>query len=268
MKRTLFAALMVLGMLGLLIGCSDNGTQPDNQESIADQFGGYTPTDEQPAFGETALAADMQADVEFDDPMLTDPVVDDDINNAAAIYALRIVWGQMEYDSTVTTVTDWSGSLSVSWGAIVVRRTIRFEPATDWIVPRTDRKVVEFVSKTTVHNDGLHVNVYQPPSATDDIKTITFETAPYSITLDVNNLMKMDTVIELDDGNAVSIQSHKIMRGACPRGFLGGVWGHDDQGNRIFKGRWISADGSLKGHLKGTWGVDVDGVKQNVFSGK
>ena len=110
MKRTLFAALMVLGMLGLLIGCSDNGTQPDNQESIADQFGGYTPTDEQPAFGETALAADMQADVEFDDPMLTDPVVDDDINNAAAIYALRIVWGQMEYDSTVTTVTDWSGS--------------------------------------------------------------------------------------------------------------------------------------------------------------
>jgi hypothetical protein len=268
MKRVIFMMLFGLGVLGLIIGCGDNALESENQENIADDFGGFAPTDEQPAFGETALAADMEADVEYDDPLLADPTVEDEINEAVAIYALRIVWGRLDYDPSVTAVTDWTGSLSVSWGSIVVRRTIRFEPATDWIIPRNDRKLVEFVSKTTVHNDGLHVNVYQPPSVTDDIKTITFDTKPYSITFDVNELVKMDTVIELDDGNAVSIQSHKIVPGACPRGFLGGVWGRDDDGNRVFMGCWISANGSLMGHLKGTWGEEVDGVKRNVFYGK
>lgn len=269
MKRMLLVLMLGLSVPLIFIGCgTDSAIQPDNQDSIADQFGGYTPTDEFPAFGETDLAGELEGDVEYDDPVLIDPVVEDEINSAASIFALRIVWGRLEYDSTVTAVTDWTGSLSVSWGSIVVRRTIRFEPATDWVLPRTDRKLVEFVSKTTVHNDGLHVNVYQPPSVTDDIKTITLETAPYSVTFDVNDLTKMDTIIQLDDGNAVSIQAHKLTPGACPRGFLGGFWGRDEDGNRIFMGGWMSANGTLMGYLKGTWGEEIDGIKYNVFYGK
>lgn len=269
MKKMVFLAMLALAGPGLFIGCgNDNATQPESQSDIADEFGGFTPTDEPPAFGDADLAALVGGDVEFDDPMFDDPVVENDIRSATAIYSMRIIWGRMEYDSTVTAVTDWTGSLSVSWGAIAVRRTIRFEPATDWILPRTDRRVVEFVSKTTVHNDGLHINIYQPPSVTDDIKTITFETAPYSVTFDVNTLVKMDTLIELGDGNAVSIQAHKITPQACPRGFLAGLWGRDEDGNRIFMGHWMSANGALMGYLRGNWGEEIDDVKYNVFYGK
>jgi hypothetical protein len=78
----------------------------------------------------------------------------------------------------------------------------------------------------------------------------------------------MDTIIDLDDGNAVAIQAHKLEPNACPRGFLGGKWGRDIDGNRIFFGRWMTANGALAGHLQGTWGIEEDGIIRNIFYGK
>jgi len=268
MKHKLLLLTLILALLALMVGCSKQSSEPEDLTSIGVEFGGYLPTDEAPGFGDPTLVSETAEDQEFSDPVLVDPETEDCINNATSIYAMRIVWGRLEYDSLVQTVTDWDGSLEVSWGGMVLRRVVKFEPLQDWIIPRTDRKLIEWVSKTTVHHDGIFVNIYQPPSATDDIKTVTFSTGPLEITYDVNDLAKLDTVITLDDGNSVAIHAHKLGHGVCPRGFLAGLWGRDDEGNRIFFGSWMSQNAALMGHLKGRWGADADGNPAPVFYGK
>ncbi len=268
MFRKLILLTLALAFTGLLVGCSDKTNEPDDLSSLESEFGGYLPTDESPGFGDPVLVSEIIEDEEFDDPVLVEPETEEIINSATSIYAMRIVWGRLEYDSLVQTVTDWSGSLNVSWGGMVLRRVIKFEPFQDWIIPRTDRKKIEWVSKTTVHHDGIFVNIYQPPSTTDDIKTVSFITGPLEITYDVNDLARLDTIICLDDGNAVAIHAHKLHFNACPRGFLAGLWGRDANGNRIFFGKWMNHNAAIMGHLKGRWGSDPNGNPAPVFYGK
>lgn len=278
MARNILIALMALGLLAMIAGCGQDSASSSESdfEAIASEFGGYTPTDEAPAFGDPAMQAEMAGDEEFTDKLLTTPEVAAIVNNdETGAYALRIVWGSMDFDSTVTEVTDWSGSLSVTRGAEVIRRLIRFEPWQDYILPRTDRKLIEWVSKTTVHNDGIFVNIYIPPNTTtestsaDEVVTVTFETVPFSITFEISDLTKLDTIYYLDDEvNAVAFRAFKLHPMACPKGFLGGRWGRDSTGQNVFYGRWMSVDGALVGHLKGHWGYDPDSNWINVFYGK
>lgn len=279
MFRKLFPIIIAVALIGLMIGCSkDDSTTGGTTDSIADEFGGYLPTDEAPAFGDPELAADIEADQAYSDPMLAVSSVDSVIDESteAGTYVMRILWGSMEYDSTVTEVTDWSGSLTISRGAEIVRRTIRFEPGQDYILDRTDRSLIEWVSLTTVHHDGICVNLYVPPvdstdttTAADEPVTVSFETGPFSISFDISEIAALDTIYYLDDEvNAVAFRGFKIYPGACPKGFLEGGWGTDSTGQGIFKGRWISQHGALAGFLEGTWGVDPDGNQTNVFYGK
>jgi hypothetical protein len=279
MKRHLIIAILSLGLLALIAGCSQKTSDSQNDQSeIADEFGGYTPTDEQPAFGDQVLAAEMEGDEEYNDQVLSSPTVDSIINDSEeeGAYALRIVWGSLEFDSTVTEVTDWSGSLTISRGAEIVRRLIRFERGQDYILPREDRKVIEWVSVTTVHYDGIFVNLYVPPVDPNDTNvtadepvTVTFATGPFTVSFNIEELMTLDTVFVLEDGvNAVAFRGFKVFPGICPKGFLGGRWGKDSTGQGIFFGRWISRNGALIGHLRGHWGTDRDGNPDNVFYGK
>ncbi|UCD16793.1 MAG: hypothetical protein JSV44_10085 [Candidatus Zixiibacteriota bacterium] len=278
MYRNLLMLLLTLVLAGFLVGCSsETSTSVDDRESIADSFGGLEPTDEAPAFGDPVIASEMVEDENFDDPLLTSPDVESLINDAnVSAYALRIIWGSLEYDPSVTTVTDWTGSLKVSDGAIVVRKLIRFEPTQDYILPRTDRKLVEWVSATTVHHDGIFVYVYIPPVVNIDPTvaiqpmTITFDTEPFEITFSVSDLAALDTIHYLDDSvNAVAFRAFKIEPMACPSGFLEGRWGRNSEGQGVFFGRWMAANGFLLGHLRGFWGPEeVNGVTMNVFYGK
>ncbi len=275
MKRYLFVALLSFGLLALIAGCSENSTSTgDEMEELADQFGGYLPTDEEPAFGDEQMAAEMEGDVEYDDPILLSPEVESMIEeDATGAYVMRIVWGALEYDSSVTELTTWDGSLSVSYGAVVVRHKIRFEPWQDVILPRESREEVSWMSKTSVHHDGLALNIYIPaPDSGEEIEepiTVTFDTEPFTATYTIDELTALDTVYYLEDSvNAVAVMAHKIYPGACPRGFLGGYWGVDSTGQGIFYGRWISNNGALVGHLRGHWGEDSDENEGRVFYGK
>jgi len=278
MYRKLLILAMILGLAGLFAGCSsENSATSDESDSIASEFGGYEPTDEAPAFGDPVIAEEMTADEEYADVIASTPVVESIVeNDAYGVYALRVIWGSLEYDSTITDVTDWTGSLEVNDGAVVVRRLIRFEPGQDYILERYDRKLVEWASFTTVHHDGIFAYIYDPPAIETEVvaevapNTVTFNTTPFSITLTMEELAALDTIIYLEDStNAVVLRACKVTPMACPRGFLEGRWGVDSTGQGIFYGRWMSNRGFLLGHLKGKWGpMEFDGLTMNVFYGK
>lgn len=286
------AGLLSALTLALVVGCSEAPEEPQivDQPNTTDEFGGYTATNEAPAFGSPELMA-LEAEetgVEYSDPLLATPAMAEVVNDPEArAYAVRIIWGKLRADSTVTTATDWSGSLTVNRGAEVVRRVIRFEPATDELLPRTDRRLIEWRSLTTVHNDGLLVEVFNPlrpdsvrvDSVFDsdtlvsvdttvfrDPLTLTFATAPLTVSFTGAQLRALDTIIYVQDSCAVLIQSTQVDHRVCPRGYLAGRWGFTEDGRQVFRGAWMSARGEILGHLMGHWGVNDAG--ERTFWGK
>lgn len=293
--KYLFSFLTIALMLWA-VGCSNNPVEDNAQESalnLEEDFGGYTTTKEAPAFGDPEVASAEAEEVEIDDPILATASMDSIVADPkAGLFRLRAVWGQLTYDSTVTTPTDWSGSLTVTRGGIAVRRLIRFERATDFLQPRTERALVEWASQTTVHNDGLLFDIYirpprpvvdsmlvvNPEDETDstwqvdtldcdcDPVEVTFKTGPYARTFTLGDLASLDTVVYLDDSSAVAFQAHQYYRNACPRGWLAGHWGHDEEGNGIFRGIWMDQHALISGYVTGHYGINDNG--RRVFFGK
>lgn len=293
MIKKIVIGLMVLGTLALAAGCSNDSAIPTTSGTGTDQFGSYTATNESPAFGDPYLTAATADEQTYSDPLAAVPAVDSLVNNPdAGFFHLRIVWGQLEYDSTMTTPTDWTGSLSVSRGAEILRSTIRFESGQDYIQPRTDPRLIEWVSQTTVHNDGIAVDIIVPPALPTYDTTMTFDTTtsgdtvvtivvdttypapaevsfatgPYSRTFTLDELRALDTIVYLDDSNAVAFNSYAADRIPCPHGFLSGVWGTNDSGQNVFRGMWMSRAGFITGYLMGTYETNDSGEK--VFYGK
>ncbi|MEK7774497.1 MAG: hypothetical protein AAB305_01255 [Candidatus Zixiibacteriota bacterium] len=288
--------LILLAVVSL-VGCSKNATEPAPQDSsniLNESNGGFTTTSEAPGFGDPLLTIDAAGEVEYADPFATASDVDSQlVHPMAGVYHIRILWGHLEFDSTELDVTDWSGSLTSTRGCEVLRRVIRFEEG-DVILPRTDRKRIEWVSHTRPHNDGIAVDLVIPPpkpiidteyvwiidsvlgdsSYEVNIDTawpqplpvnVTFQTGPYSRTFSLEELARLDTIVTLEDGNEVSFTAFKFERFDCPKGFLGGRWGNDDSGNGVFAGTWIDRNGP-SGHVRGRWGTNDAG--ENVFFGK
>jgi len=271
MFRKILAVLFV-NLLLVIVGCSDGPTDTTPQTenpNLEDQFGGYLATSEDPGFGDPALTSESDDIEDYGDPMLTSPGADSVINDeAGSLYHLRVLWGKLRYDSTVTEITDWSGSLSVSRGAVIIRRAIRFELGQDYIPTRTERESFEWVSYTTVHNDGIGVDIYVPADTIDgmDPVTVSFESGPYSRVFTLDELEKLDTIVTLEDSNNVAFNSFKLDHRPCPRGFMSGRWGYDADGNGVFRGLWMNKRGMGAGFVKGHFGVDDDG--NQVFYGK
>jgi hypothetical protein len=294
MWKRIASGLLLVGVLAFASGCSNNSTSPVSSNNTAtDQFGSYTTSPESPAFGDPYLTTASSDEQTYNDPIAASPGVDSLAKNPdAGFYHLRIVWGKLEYDSTVTTPTDWSGSLSVTRGVELLRRVIRFENGQDYIQPRTDRKSIEWVSQTTVHNDGIGVDIIVPPmppqydttmtydttDAGDTVVTIvvdttlpppvqvSFQTGPYSRTFTLDELHALDTIVYLDDSNAVAFNSYATERIPCPHGFLTGIWGTNDSGQQVFRGMWMSRAGLITGYVKGTY--ESNDSTGNTFVGK
>jgi len=292
MTRKLFLPLLALALLFWVAGCSDNPSQTDTATetpNLEEDFGGYTATDDEPGFSDPDLLAAENGEEDFDDAMLGAPEVDSVIADVeAGMFHFRAIWGQLCYDSTVVEETDWSGSLSITRGAEIIRKVIRFEPGQDYIKPRTDRTLIEWVSITTVHNDGIGVDIFIPgvepvfdtsyvvdtlfdttlviDTTMPEPVTVTFETGPYSRTFTLNELASLDTIVYLEDSSAVSLHAIQYYRNWCARGFLAGSWGFDSTGMGVFEGIWMSHRGYVTGWLKGNFGVNDDGKR--VFFGK
>lgn len=296
MIRKLLAPIFIVTLILWTGGCSESPTEPASGNlNLEDEFGGYSASPESPGFGNPDLVDEAEGDVEYEDEILASPETDSIIScPATGYYHLRVIWGRLCYDSSVTEITDWTGALTVSRGVEVIRRVIRFEPGQDYILPRTDRRLIEWVSKTTVHNDGIAVDIFVPrllpvfdttevlvvdsvgdtsfTVVVDTIfpepvpATVTFETGPYSRTFDLEELTSLDTIIYLDDSNAVAFHAFRLHRYPCPRGFLAGRWGFDENGKGRFRGVWMTNWGRITGYLKGHFGKNSAGV--NVFFGK
>jgi hypothetical protein len=277
MKKIFLLALLLAG-LGLVMGGCSSSTDPAEIESNLEDFGQFTATDEaSPDFGDADLAevlADTEEE-EYDDPVAESPVVIN-MNNLGHpdVFGFRMIWGNLPRDTNVTKFTDWSGSLTISRGAIVVTHLIKFEPGQDYLLPRYNDtgyyipEELHWVSQTSWHMDGLATKLYIPPSVNEDTVTLTYESDQLSISFTIDQLEDLDTLIDVDYGNAVSFQAIRceLWADSPTRGHLAGRWGRDDNGQGIFYGRWMNSNGRLVGAIKGVWGIDDAG--NQVFIGK
>jgi hypothetical protein len=153
-----------LGLMAILVasGCSKNPSEPTSSASLNlnSLNGGYSPTGEQPAFGDPSLEATGTEEATFTDPMLSSASADSLMNDSTSgWYHFRAIWGHLRLDSAESTVTDWTGKLEINRGALILRRVIGFED-NDHILPRTDPKVIEWVSQTKQHHDGIAVDIF------------------------------------------------------------------------------------------------------------
>lgn len=291
MKRNLLA-ITIASVLVLAGGCQwlDNGTAPEsvNKEQIIDldsPTGGFTITDEEPAFGEPELYEPMFNEVAVDDTTSDNEQVKALFRHRhVKIFRMRSIWGHLvttyadeaERDQDYCPV-DWSGMMRLAGGAIIVERIIAFEEQD--CVEREDVSTITWVSHTGPHVDGLQVMLvvpWGPADSTTEFEEpkLVFETGPYSKEFTISELMAMSMLEPVDEcGNGIAINSH-ILPAYCPYGFLAGGWKSiepdtTDAGHIIlghYRGIWISERGTPGGYLKGAFGTSSAG--ENVFVGK
>ncbi len=273
MKKLTLTSLMILSLLGLLLfgGCSKespSGPAEGNGTELDEAFGGFTTADELPAFGDASIAADFEEDPDVNDPLTTDPAVSSALDSGkVAAYFVRITWGLMEFDSTATTVVNWNGSASVNRGILGIKKSILFEfPGDHIVLPRANRKTVEWVSNTTTHFDGIALLIIDRDTSNVPGQ-FTLSTPLYSRTFsfdELDSLQLVETVTA--QGHQVSIQAHKKQLMPLGAGFLEGRWIKTREKGGIFKGKWINDTGTRAGHIRGIWGINLKGEK--VFFGK
>ncbi|MFH1277570.1 MAG: hypothetical protein ABIK65_04250 [Candidatus Eisenbacteria bacterium] len=270
-------ALATVSLVMFLFGCGENsptdsGSIPDGEENVDlnAEFGGYEATDEAAAFGMGDLEKMAEDGVEAHDQVAEESeVVALGAAPATNVYVLRLAWGMLEGDSSVTVETDWSGSISVDRGAVIVERVIRFEPGDYVVRPRTDRTVVDLVSKTAPHWDGLLITLLDPAedslAQVENVLRISlggFETSYTTV-----QLAELEEIIDVDlTGNQFSVNAFLVDEFPCGRGFLSGEWRHTNVEGGDFRGRWSSYDGENRGFVRGQWGLNEEGRK--VFFGK
>jgi hypothetical protein len=269
-------AVVILSAALLWTGCSNESStlsEAPGELNLTTEFGGYDASDEAPSFGDVEIASLMSEDEPVDDPIFTAGEVDSLEGLAdSEVYTLAIRWGMLEFDSTVTTETDWSGGLELAHGFLHLNRLLRFERGQDHIVrPRPNRQTIEWVSKTTVSFDGILVTIIVPPVPEGEDwsdNSLTFRTGPYTREFPIGELAELDEIADVDNlGNQVAFNSRNIDLEPCGGGHLDGRWLLNPSGkNGHFYGRWMTEDGELGGHLRGHFGARPQGEK--VLFGK
>lgn len=280
MKSLFSSALVVmLFMVAFFIGgCifdSPKKINNDNTEvqtpNLEDDFGGYKPTDEAPAFGDPEIQNDFGEDQKVFDLLNTDSRITSlFVDSLVDVYFLRITWGRLDGDTTATTVVDWSGSARINKGFLVLLKTIRFDTGDYIHRPRPDKQTIEWTSYTKTHFDGIFVAIVVPPNETKSADGIfTFSTAPFTRSFNYSELDSIDVIYPVgQEGNAISFVGHRkqFVPLPCGNGFLDGRWIKTAKDRGEFMGKWINQDGSLAGHFKGFWGIKNNGEK--AFFGK
>ncbi len=308
--------LVVAAAVALAVGgCSRDGgpatsgsaaTDAFDGIDLARDFGGLTATAEDPAFADPGMEAALAAEAgeACDDPLLASPEFvrldrmareHPDLPDSLrpGLTFLRLRWGRLAGPadsldaSGACARTDWSGTITVDRGLLVVRRVLAFEWPNDQVVfPRVDAQTVSLVSATRCGHDGIVLQVVTRPAALEDSTAsgvpnrVRVALGPFSGTWDLAALAAVDTVISVDaDGNAFEVSGVRPVRpDACPSGTLAGRY-HPAAtdlpdsvaaGDPRRLGRFMVAcrahDGRIAGFVRGAYGVDGDGIQ--VFVGK
>ena len=256
------------------VACVDNASAPTDdpsttQSALEQPNGGETTADEAPMFADqTAFdAAGIEADVAATDTMATDPTVTTiAAAPGAASHRVILMWGKLPADPN-SAPRDWSGSLQISRGALVVGRTIGFEPATDHLLPRTSADTVPFDSVTKPFVDGLALRVLDPNPAATDPLTLTYTPAdgstPYS--LDLAQLASGPLVVDAGDGFKI-IAAALRDNDTCEHGFMRGRWHQVLPNLGVYRGLVVGPEGAVIGHVRGIYGQRKNGDR--VMFGK
>jgi hypothetical protein len=266
-----FAFAFAGALVASAAGCMNNGTDDlaTTEAAIEQPTGGLTTGDEAPMFGaeDQFQTAAIEQTAAVDDTAAADPTVTAMIAQAnVAQLRVAIVWGHLPPDPTITTPTDWSGTIAVSRGALLVRHTIGFEPATDRLLPRPDVRTVAFDSRTRPFADGLALTIVDPTPAGDRL-TLTYTPASGAtpIVYQVADLLKGPVSVDVGSGGDRMVAA-ALRHDACAQGFVRGRWRAFRDGLGGFLGEVADEDGNLIGHLRGIWGVRKSG--EQVFFGK
>ena len=267
MRQLPFALLLATSAVACVDNASPTADSSTAQSALERDNGGETTADEPPMFGdETAFqAAGIEADVAASDSMASDPSVTT-IASAPGVASHRviIIWGKLPADSN-SAARDWSGSLQISRGALVVGRTIGFEDATDHLLPRTSKDIVPFQSVTKPFVDGVALRVLDPsPSATDPL-TLTYTPnngATYS--LDLAQLANGPLVVDAGDG--FKIVAAAVRDQDCEHGFMRGRWHQLLPNLGVYRGLVVGPEGGVIGHVRGIYGQRKNG--DDVLFGK
>jgi hypothetical protein len=289
MAKGIFAILAVVLLIAGL-GCQSGSVSPDSALpeqgiDLDSPTGGLTTSDEAPAFGEPDAFAALTNEASFDDPIETCIGEDSLEARGARFFRFRAVWGHLAAMGDSSTVDpcpiDWSGTLHMNGGIIVIERIIAFE--NDDSVSRVDSSTISWVSHTGPGVDGIQVRIIVPSNpafCAGCVPSLELKTGPYSATFTLDELMAMDILTPVDRcGNGISITS-VIAPPGCPHGQLMGAWKRMDvdslstadtlsnggivQG--VFRGIWFGKGGRISGHLRGVFGLNAAG--EHVFFGK
>ncbi len=233
--------------------------------------GGLDTEDEAPMFGadQQFAAASIEGGDAYVDAMAEDDATVEMRAIAGALRArLVVVWGQLPPDLEPETESrDWSGRLSVNRGAIVVRRTIGFEEATDRVLPRTDRTAIDFDTQTRPFADGLVLELVDPDPANAEPLTLTYDLDDGSShALAIADLLAGPVSAEVDDQGNRIVATLVRDGDACDHGFGRGRWRAVGDGLGRMMGMIADADGAPIGHLRGIWGERQNG--EQAFFGK
>lgn len=281
--RRLFAFAWGAVALGaaLASGCSDESTAPNTNAGdpdLSEQFGGYTTSDEEPAFGDPQLLEDLAGEVAVDDGVADDPETRDlEGDPEGKAYAITLRWGILERKVNgdlggqlgLETV-DWSGSLTASAGRIVLRHLYSFEAEDHAVLPRDNPALLEWVSRTSGGVDGLTVLVLLPGDLGDPSnETLTLDTAAFDATFTFEELADLDTTFAVgEDGNQIRINAMENRAAVSTRGWLLGRWGWDeDAGVGVFAGQWVHPRTGISGFLRGHYEPSAE-TDEIVFYGK
>lgn len=255
-----------LALALLLPACLDRGDS-DSQDVSSDlekANGGMDTADEAPAFGADAEIADaaIEADTGATDALASDPTMTS-MDHPGTGFRVVLLWGKLPADRGADQARDWSGSLQVSRGGLLVRHTIGFEDATDSLTPRASNApgTVAFHSVTRPYVDGLALTVLDPDPATSSSQTLTYSAATGGITytLDLAQLAHGPIVIDAGDGFKMIAVGHRRRADACDAGFMRGRWRSLSSHLGTYLGVVTNEDGERTGHVRGVFGQRRNG---------
>ncbi len=249
----------------LFLAACTSSAQDQTASNLEQPNGGYTMEDEAPMFGAEPEfdAAAIEPDTAATDAMASDPTIAAMDGNATVDGRdVLVLWGRIPGDPLAQDGRDWSGTLSVSRGALVVRRTVAFENG-DHLLARTAIDSVGFVSFTRPFADGLALRVLDPDptAATPDVITYTSADASITYTFDLAALAAGPVVIDAGNGfKMIAIAQHKHDSDGCVGGFMRGRFHALTARFGVYHGVVTNRLGEPIGHIRGLYGLKKDGT--------
>jgi hypothetical protein len=276
MKREKFLKGLIWGLLSSLImlGCMSEEKGEDSDQifgygefSLEKANGGFDQNSQVDIFEVVDPEIyNEDSTVYQEDESIVESIKKESSDQHVKVYILRIIWGQLSGNPGVREVIRWDGTIFSEDAVIRIERLIRFERF-DHVLPRYDARIVEYISRTRPHNDGLLLRIVVPKAAflSGYQPTLTFASDLLVKTFALKEFEDgFAKIIKVDGfGNKVSFVGFAIK--PCPEGFLGGYWKRINRRGGIFGGKWIDEIGIRKGELGGIWGRDRTG--ERVFYG-